>query len=220
MARTETLANLRTASRRRADVVNSNFVTDAEVNDYVNASISSLYDLLASAHSADYYESHVPYTFTTTSNEEHYALPADFYSLSRIQQNCGGVWRDLHEYMPDEASGSEPVESGLQMRIYYIPVCTKLVLDSDTFDGINGWEEYVIIDTAIKIRIKEDTDTSALERQLANVVNRILNLRSKRDRQRTTRIVDAYFDASQPDHCSYTSTRYRIRGQRISLIRT
>ena len=30
-------------------------------------------------------------------------------------------------------------------QLWYIPSCPTLVADGDTFDGINGWEEYVIL---------------------------------------------------------------------------
>ena len=43
---TITLANLRLGARRRADIVDSKFCLDAEINDWINESASALYDLM------------------------------------------------------------------------------------------------------------------------------------------------------------------------------
>ena len=55
MATTMTLAQLRAAVRQRADMVNSQFVTDAEVNSYINQSYFELYDLLIQKYGDNYY---------------------------------------------------------------------------------------------------------------------------------------------------------------------
>lgn len=44
--RSFTLAQLRTKVRERADMVNSQFITDAELNGYISASYAKLYDIL------------------------------------------------------------------------------------------------------------------------------------------------------------------------------
>ena len=55
MARTRTRLELRTEVRQRADMVNSDFVTDNEINRYLNESISELYDMLISAKGQEWY---------------------------------------------------------------------------------------------------------------------------------------------------------------------
>ena len=41
-----TLADLRNRARRRSDMVSSQFVSDTELLDFINASYAELYDLL------------------------------------------------------------------------------------------------------------------------------------------------------------------------------
>lgn len=50
-----TLAQLRLATRQRADQVNSQFVSDDELNSYINQSYFSLYDILVQKYGNDYY---------------------------------------------------------------------------------------------------------------------------------------------------------------------
>ena len=65
--------------------------------------------------------------------------------------------------------------------MWYIPRCPELVADDDEFNGISGWEEYVIVDVAIKMLQKEESDTSVLAAQKANLKKRIEQMSSDRD---------------------------------------
>lgn len=57
-------------------------------------------------------------------------------------------------------------------------------------NGVNGWEEYIVIDAAIKCLIKEESDISALELQKAQMLKRIEAMASNRDSGRPDRIAD------------------------------
>src|SRR6267154_4869745 len=76
-----TLGSLRTQVRQRADIVNSQFITDTELNGYINASYAELYDLLVQKYGDDYYVKSPPYSFVTDGTSQFYALPDDFYKL-------------------------------------------------------------------------------------------------------------------------------------------
>ena len=73
------LAQLRTASRQRADMVNSTFISDAELSSYINASYFELYDLLVQKYGNDYYMKE--YSFQLQGNVSRYDLPDDFFKL-------------------------------------------------------------------------------------------------------------------------------------------
>lgn len=50
-----------------------------------------------------------------------------------------------------------PMPSGIfQCTLWYYPVLTPLVSPSDNFDGINGFEEYAVLDAAIKLLTKQE----------------------------------------------------------------
>jgi hypothetical protein len=75
------LSVLRTKVRQRADMANSQFVSDAEVNDAINYAGRSLFAVLIQAYGEGHYESTT--TFATVAGTYNYssALPSDFYRL-------------------------------------------------------------------------------------------------------------------------------------------
>ena len=83
-----TLAQLRTASRQRADMVNSTFISDSELNSYINASYFELYDLLVQKYGNDYYMTE--YSFQLVGNVSRYPLPADFFKLLGVDLQIAG----------------------------------------------------------------------------------------------------------------------------------
>src|SRR4051812_11022033 len=80
MSSTMQLSDLRTAIRQRADMVNSKFVSDSELNSYINQSYFELYDLLIQKYGDNYFVA-TPYTFTTDGTSQLYDLPTDFFKL-------------------------------------------------------------------------------------------------------------------------------------------
>lgn len=66
------LGDIRLRAQQRADMVNSQFVTTTEWNDYINKSYYELYDLLITVYE-DYYVS--PRLLFTTDGSQMYALP-------------------------------------------------------------------------------------------------------------------------------------------------
>jgi len=75
-----------------------------------------------------------------------------------------------------------PVPSGGQnIRLWYVPRFVPLVNGTDTLDTVNGWEEYIIIDSAIKAKDKEESDTSVLMARKAEIVRRMESEAENRD---------------------------------------
>ena len=201
-----TLATMRTRVRQRADMEESEFVTDSELNQYINSSYQELYDILVSSFE-DYYTL-PPVNFTISSGTEYYTLPSDFYKLrgvdassdgnnyytlapfnflnrNRNNENLMSLDRSSYDinyrivgsriyFTPiDQAAGS--------YRIWYIPVATTLSSDSSTLDGINGWEEYIVVDAARKCLDKEESDTRMLSAEKEALRQRIINASARRD---------------------------------------
>lgn len=214
--RNVTLLSLRDQSRQRADKQNSGFILDAELNQYINNSITELYDLLVGAYGNDYYLT--TYQFTTDGTNITYNLPADFYKMEGIdmyvnpsrfitlkpyQFNERGKYQDGSNWAAINALNGpryhlknnsiefNPSPPGVySMSLYYVPASPTLSLDTDTFDGINGWEEYVIIDAAIKMLQKEESDVGVLEGQKASIMKRINLMAENRDFGHSFRVSD------------------------------
>lgn len=207
------LSTFRTRSRQRADMVNSRFVSDAELNYYINASITELYDLLIQSRGENYYVK--SYSFTTTTNQDTYALPADFLKLMGVDYVTSATqaitlkafrWQERNRFREPfyntrnynlmyQIRGDNlvfiPTPNGNQtLKLWYIPREQELVSDSDTFDGINGWEEYVVIDAAIKMRVKEESPVDELLLAKQDMKSRIAAASSGRDSGEPARVVD------------------------------
>ena len=216
MAQNVTLAYLKEQVRARADQQNSQFISDAELTDYINGSASSLYDMLVKA-AEDYYVVSQVVPIVQGTNE--YTLPTNFYKVLGVDYTVNSKpvpmsrfnFRDRHLYNYLDARpeivryatwGNSVVfrpqaPQIANFTIWYVPAITKMVLDTDTIDGVNGWEEYIILDAAIKCMVKEESDTTALMTQLALVKERITTMSKDRDQgepRTTTDIVGSRLD--------------------------
>lgn len=205
MALTQTLSQLRTEVRQRADQENSDFITDTELTSYINTGYANLYDLLVRAFSDQYMAT--PETFTLSGTNIR-ALPSDFYLLRGLDYDLGGgeyvalakynflernryrrsVARTLrgHPTRQYRVLGSniyiEPEsQANGDYRLWYVPNITLLSSDSDTVDGVNGWEEYIILDAAIRCMIKEESDPTGLMMLKSEIETRISDIASERD---------------------------------------
>ena len=207
MADTLTLLQLRTKTRERADQVNSQFVTDSELNGYINYSYKEFYDLLVDA-VEDYNLSSNSFTISSGNTQ---SLPTDFYKLRGLDDmsdpnNPRTVrkfnWNERNDYNPyvlarlpiyDEFSDvcyritgnnitiEPPDNAARPYKLWYVPAPADLSLDADVATGINGWLEYVILDAAIKCLVKEESDIRPLSALKANILERINNMKNSRD---------------------------------------
>lgn len=201
-----TLSSIKTQARERADMVNSKFFSESELNNYVNQSVKELYDRLINAGEYYYLQSA---NLSVVSGNDTYALPADFYKLLGVdlvvdsQGNAVTLrpfqfeQRNAYLFTPtwnivglsylrymvqgDNIKFVPQPNSPQQIRVWYAPLCSDLVNDSDTFQGINGWEEYVIVDVCIKMLAKEESDPSVFAAQKAALIQRIEEMKVMRD---------------------------------------
>lgn len=311
MARVRTLLELRDEVRQRADMENSQFVSDAELDRYINESISELYDLIIESAAQEYYLD--TYTINTVSGRDTYSLPSDFYVLKGVDADLGATrpvpirpymlnerhremdtaWQEVQYRLlgaanihgPDDTNtfmgtidniftsgapannsfgvtgdsegqafqvGMEigfrapgsiiPINPTLQttvlidsqtgdvvtgidligagvvvgwevyainegeyvprirfipepsganeVTVWYIPHAPELTDDADVWNGFNGWEEYVVVDSAIKALEKEESDTSALEVRKERLMRRISSMSQARDQGYPDRVTD------------------------------
>lgn len=215
MAKTATLAQLRTRIRERADIEDSGFFPDSLLNNFINRSIERLYDILVGAYGADYYVSTTPHTINIVSGTKVYDLPATFYKVSGVDLRNGDDPIPLEPFMFAERNRYTNYYrrvnrdvTGFKYRIvgnqiwftnptsnevvdvWYQPSFTDLSSDSDTFDGINGWEEWVVIDCAIKCRVREEGETQDLRVDLLKIETQIKEMAKTRDVGAPERVVD------------------------------
>ena len=221
---TLTLANLITAVRRRADMVGSTFVSDAEVVDYINVAMAELHDILVTKFE-DYYVKNSSETSGGDYNlptDNPGTLPTDFYKALGVDLTVGGVTYRLKPYSFQERTTynspgiiaatitntmyhiqgnkikfiPDPTVSGTA-RLHYVPeaarfdasaTTTKIV---DKFPQVaSGYDEYVVIDAAIKCLQKEESDVQVLLVQKQQQLQRIEQAAGKRDAGESYAITD------------------------------
>lgn len=216
---TITLAELKLQARRRADMERSTFVKDAELIEYINASIAELQDILVQAYDSDYYlESS---SFTTVQGTDTYDLPANFYKLrgvdaflngsegyalrpfnfnERLRFSGSGAWSVLlgaavrYRLQGNKIKFSPVPDSAVPVTVWYVPVAVKLAVDADIWDDLNQYAEYVIVDAAIKMLNKQEQDVSVLGAQKAALVERITAAADNRDVGASDSVSDVYAD--------------------------
>jgi hypothetical protein len=92
-------------------------------------------------------------------------------------------------------------------------------IDNVQIDGISGWEEYVIIDAAIKAGIKQEFDVRDLKEQKKEMKARIEGMAEGRDAGQAHHVTDALSVNSWGyNQLGAASLRYRLVGSQIMLI--
>ena len=212
-----TLAELRTQARQMADMEQSQFVQDPELNNYINFAIAELYDLLVGCYGSDYFLSST--TGTTTADVQDYALPTDFYKMRGVDIKITDTkWAQITDFNFNERNkiGLFAVwtlanygniryrvmggnikflptpSSTVTYRLWYIPVATKLVADSDTLNDLNQYSDYVIITAAMKMLHKEESDITAMASERNRIIKRIEDTAQNRDAGESESITDIY----------------------------
>lgn len=200
-----TRAEIKLRARRRADMERSTFISDGELNEYFQGSYGELYDLLVSSFE-DYYVTELP--FTIASGVSSVATPADFYKLRGVDlQINGDTYTSLAQFNFGERNAksraTNRVFAGQRAVVYrlmgnkvmflpetnapgdykmwYIPRVTVIATDSDQVSGVLDFEEYIVIDCAIKMLTKEESDISALALQKQQILKRIEDMVQNRD---------------------------------------
>jgi hypothetical protein len=214
---TTTLLQLRTDARQLADRENSQFVTDAELTNYVNSAIAELQDLLIASYGNDYYVSSTD--ITTVNGTDTYALPASFYKLLGVDVKFNtSNWFTIRPFNFNERNRNADIVSWGQLtgptiryrlqgsnikfsptpsgaypvRLWFVPLAVKLVADGDIFDDLNQYSDFIIYDAAMKMLMKEEADVSVLMQQKKECEKRIMEMSQNRDVGQPESVSDIY----------------------------
>lgn len=167
------------------DLVNSLFVTDAELNSWITAALAELHDLLVGVDS----EYLISQTTITANGSASYALPADFYKLKKVDYalvGTNGAYRDVPRVSMADANRFTQVPFGTSwtygdggpwrcrvengnlllypqssagtLVVRYYPCAPQPASDVETFDVLNGFDEYLVADCCLRIAMKREDD--------------------------------------------------------------
>lgn len=221
-----TLAELRLRSQQAADMVNSNFVSETEWNYYISNSYAELYDILVSKFEDYYIADPLLVTvnspeFTFDLPADFYKLRGidkslgsgdplsdDWYAIrpfnfeKRNRRAIVDVYRGFFPIVQYRILGGQIIISPNDQaqgiyRLWYVPKYSALTTDTDEVNGVNGWEEYIIVDAAMKALRKEESDVSVYMAQKQALLQRIEGMAANRDAGETERVTDVNLTNSE-----------------------
>lgn len=189
------------------------FIPPEELTDYINSSIAEWTDEVRGTTWNGTYSRNT-FSFSTVNGQQTYPLPKDFLSLISVdvfitpgapvitavayQEEQRNLFRNFpimfgwgfaHPVYYQLQGGKIsfiPLPLGVyQVQLNYTPTAPVLVDPEDSIDCINGWEEFIILDSAIKCLIKteEPEIIPILEQRLAVQRERIRAMAPRRDQQ-------------------------------------
>jgi hypothetical protein len=211
MARTVTVADLMQKVRRRTDEVNSRFIDDDELIDYIDSAYVTLYDVLVQKFKD--YKIDVA-TFSTSSGVNIYQLPVNFYKFRGLDTPNGltvapfnfeerssftnqayynnGHDTNLRYCILGETLLLLPTPQGSEtLTMWYVPSPARLTTEDQIIDGIAGYEEIVINLACIFVSIKDERDSGPFEKLLKFHLNRVEEAATQRDAAAPGTVIDA-----------------------------
>lgn len=217
MARARTLLQLRTEVRALTDTVGDDHVSDAQLLVWINQGIAELWRKLVAV-SPDRYA--IAETITTTVGDSSYDLEDDFLSMYRIEQVRGTQRFPLRDfnlrqapYDNSDSRGStgvpryrvvgggidgsttqivfDPDPGANTYAYWYIQAPQLLASDDDEFDGIAGYEDWVVLYTALRVYIRQqDPEQASIAAEMARIEASIAASAAHRDVGHAPRIAD------------------------------
>lgn len=215
MSRTRTAELLVADVRVRANMENSEFVTDEEILEYINQELAELHGRIILGEGQPHFRSST--SISVVSGTALYSLPTDFFDLQELTASISGYVRTLHPFMPSERAAllnsalylyTESPQyriQGTQIEIlpstltytatlYYRRNSPRLTLGAtptaDTFDGFNGYEVAAIYGATATCLAKEESDPSFYLAQKDKILRHIDALVSRRDASHPERVQD------------------------------
>ena len=212
-----TLLQLRTRARQLADQVNSSAVSDSELTDMVEEGKAELYELIVDTHD-DY--AVTSSTVSLVAGTGAYALPADFLKERAVDLVSGGQsltippfeFRERNRY--SFMSGIGPQGAGYRYSViganirfiptpsasgtatlWYVPQVAAFSGDADTLpvSMARGWDRYIVVYAAMRMLMKEESDVSVHQTELARIGGRIVANAATRRAGDPGRIVDVRY---------------------------
>jgi hypothetical protein len=186
VARSVAVSTIMTRARRWANMErDTDFVTDAELIEYVDSAWTRLYKLYVAAW-PERFQSEA--SVATVNGTAAYALPATWFGTVGVDVSEGGTYRALRPLQEEERNtyqtAGAPVgfrvvgdnlvvyptpSSALALRHIYVPTATPITSSATTIDGVLGHERLLELDVAIRLKAKEEANADDLVRQHAEL---------------------------------------------------
>jgi hypothetical protein len=205
-ARTRELADMETNDESTA------FVKNAELDRHLNRHLKQLFQKLIISRGNSYYAKMATFASKANQASYGVGdgFPADFFELLGLYVTDGSSWYpvqlfgdkewsdlrylqqvttpDLCEYRYQLFGNAieirpQPTGTAHSFTMRYLPAFVELVNPDDTFDGVNGWEDWACYGAAVDMLNKEESleQAQALQQQRAILDGQISTLAGQRD---------------------------------------
>lgn len=218
-----TSAVLLSRLRQATDTEGDAHLTDAELYRQLTSAVAETWDyILAHGLGSEGVKS---VTFNTVANQQEYAItsvvPAlDFYQVKTLYVvEANGQLRPISRVNPNEEHGLKAPTGVYAMKLYYVPTAPTWSTGTESFDGINGWEEHTVQTAAIFVRNKKSDDAGPHIRRKNDIEARIKVMANRNQddpprvvRRAHTKKMTALFAPFSPN-----VTAWDIRGANLEL---
>lgn len=204
------------------DSVSDTHLSDAELYAALTSAVAETWDLILASGLGD--EGVKSVTFNTVGNQLNYAIgtvvpDGDFYRVSEVYVDEGnGQRRPISRISPAEVQAFRPVQSASPIILYYIPCAPVWSTGSETFDGINGWEEHTLNTAAMYVMAKKNDDQAPFQRRKSQLEARI-KASANRNAADPPRVVRKNMSRRQDAWLPYNQTvsAWNIRGSNLEF---
>jgi len=213
------LSQLRQRARFEADMLkggSSAFVEDADLNTLANVYIGEVFDIMLLGGPPDYYS--VDYPLTTVTNKLDYLLPDDYRSLLDVyvvEDATTSYKRPIRALGDLDCIQYRAPQGEFNVLIRYTPKPPELTTDESRFDGVSGWDQYVVSSMARDMVLKQGglNVIPVINAKLMQLAARIRTQSSMR-RQGSPRYVTDVGNYDWPWIYSQNLNGFRERGDR------
>jgi hypothetical protein len=198
---TKTREQIRDRVRFIGSYENSVKFTNALVNDEIQAALGELYEVMADANEGIF---DAAASASTVAAQDYVALPSDFWRLRGVDILIAGKYRELRQIgiadrnrfqtasgRPEAyrtAAGSTrgrivlyPTPNAVEtLRFVYTPTCPVFASDADTFEFYQGYDDYVVVATLLRLDQREERQLGERQQELARITARIIKASSQR----------------------------------------
>jgi hypothetical protein len=202
VTRARTLTQLIAEVRDRADLEGALHITDAQITRYLNQSGAALHAMLVE-HCQDEFVGVASGAVGAPDSDGATHVEVTAYKLMSVSATINGqdtrlerwTWADrpgatdsgaigppyTYRWIEGEVVIVPALPTGTIATVYAVPPYADMASGSDTYDGRDGWEEWVVWDSAIKCMVKEETDTREAVFERDQVLTRIKSQMKARD---------------------------------------
>jgi len=214
MARTQTLLELRTRARQFCGMENSLFITDSELTGYLNQSICDLESQLEAAGAFERKPQSA--SFTCTAGTETTPTPTGALAVYGVDLSVNSTTRTLdriefddrnmfREYsVPTNGTPAFFRVDGTSIylyptpnraysgTVYYYRGHVDLSADTDTYDGVNGWDNYAVWSAVAIMLAKQESDPQFAMSERGRWLQTILTGATRLNTQKSPAVTNSY----------------------------